>query len=154
MSDAKLDMRSLERGLRELAQRAERARPFFEALKAPLRLDQREHRRAQSGPEGAWPKRTRSAAAKRSPGASGKKRRRRARKLLGRLPTAVSYRSDADEVRAVSRIPWSSVHQEGGRVGRGATIPARPFLWFSDSFLGDAAEALLGYVTRNWGRRR
>lgn len=152
MITARLDTRSLKRGLRELGTQAERARPFFEALKAPLRQDQREHRRAQEGPKGTWPKRARTTSGKRGSPSHNKKRRQR-RRLLGKLPTAVRYRSDADEVSATSRVPWSGVHQDGGRVGRGAEVPARPFLWLSRGFLRDAGEALLDYVARNWGRR-
>lgn len=149
MITADFDIRSIERGLDHLARRAERARPFFEALKSPLREDQRDHKRAKEGPDGMWPKRVQP-----TPRSHGKKRKRRSKRLLGKLTTAIGYRASSAAVVARSKIPWSGIHQEGGEAGQGAQIPARPFLWLSPGFLRDAGEALLSYVTRDWGRSR
>ncbi len=149
MIEAKLNIRNLERGLRGLANRAANAQPFFAALKKPMREDQKAHGRQQSGPKGPWA--PRANASKQT--SKGRGKRRRQRRLLGRLTTAVRYKSSADDVRAKSRARWSRVHQEGGRAGQGADIPARPFLWLSREFVGDSIEALLQYVTRDWGRK-
>ena len=149
MITAEFDTRSIERGLDNLARRAERARPFFDQLKGPLREDQRDHRRSKEGPDRKWPDR-----AQQTPSSKGKKRKRRSKRLLGKLTTAVGYRASSVAVTARSKIPWSGIHQEGSEAGQGAKIPARPFLWLSADFVQDAGEALLTYVTRDWGRGR
>lgn len=143
MIEARVDVRSIERDIDELVRRGDRAGPILRELARPMRQDQREHARARRGPEARWS----------SLAPSTRRKRRRRRRLLGRLPAAVTYRASADELRARSRAYWSSVHQTGGRVGRGARLPARPFLWLSEAFLRDAVEAFLDYVSRVWGRR-
>jgi phage gpG-like protein len=124
---ASVDLRRVERGLRDVLRRAERAGPFFRDERKPLREDQREH--------------------------ATTRRARGRRRLLGKLLTAVSYRPSADALRAESRIPWSGVHQHGGRAGRGAQIPARTFLYFGKNYLRDMAERFLAYALAEWGRR-
>ncbi len=54
---------------------------------------------------------------------------------------------------ARAKVAWAWVHQHGGRVGRGATIPAREFLYFSEEFVADVEEALAKYLARGWGKR-
>lgn len=59
--------------------------------------------------------------------------------MLGRLPAAV--RAKAERRRLVFRwaAKWSNVHNEGGRAGNGARIPARPFAWVADKALDATA---------------
>jgi phage gpG-like protein len=140
---ATVDLRRVERGLRDVLRRAERAGPFFRDERKPLRADQRDHAKRRQGPDGSWPARVVT---------PGKPRRKR-RRLLGRLPGAVSIAASADAVRAVSKVPWSGVHQHGGRVGRGARIPARTFLYFSPDYLRAMAERFAAYAVAQWGRR-
>ena len=146
MIKAEFDSRALERALRDMARRADFARPFFDVLKPRLRQDQRDHGRRKEGPLGRWPALAKSTLAKRK--RSGKRRS----KLLGRLTAAVKYRASGDELRATSQVKYSSVHQDGGKVGHGAELPARPFLWLSADFVEDAAQAALEYITKNWRR--
>lgn len=150
MIEATVDLRDVDRGFAGLLRAGRDAAPYFRALVPEVRRDQRDHARQQEAPDGAW--------ASWSPAYERKKERRRGtrrgrgRKMLGRLPRAVRYRAGGDYVEAESRVRWSGVHQEGGRVGRGADVPARPFLWFSDDFLDDATEAMSDYAARGWSR--
>lgn len=101
-------------------------------LKKPLRADQRAHARDQAGPDGKWPKRK-----------LGGRRR-----ILGKLPNAVRMIARRGMVSAESRVSWSGAQQDGGKVGRGATLPPRRFLWISDDMLrvanDHAAERVAG----------
>lgn len=130
---ATVDLRQVEAGLDAMGNPQVVAKAL-RAVRKPLRDDQRDHAKRNEGPGGKWPART-------------LKSRKR---LLGRLPTAVKVTSTSTSVSAVSSVPWSSVHQEGGIVGRGARIPARPFLWASESLKTRAAEILRDAVKGEW----
>lgn len=105
------------------------------ALRKPVREDQRNHARAQEGPDGAWPARK-----------SGGRRR-----ILGRLPGAIRMEVRGPVIAAVSKVAWSGAHQDGPtRVGRGAVVPARQFLWLSAEVLALAERSLLDAGTREF----
>lgn len=147
----------VERGIREMERRAKMFAPAFQRLKKPLRDDQRNHAIAQDGPEGKWPPRKSkygSRTQKRDSGGrflKGKRGKRKpAGKLLGALPGATRYRVETDSVRAFSPVPWAGIHQEGGTAGRGAKIPARPFLWLSDALLRVADEVIAEHIAEPW----
>lgn len=117
----------------------------FQALKAPLRADQKEHATSKVGPESTWPPRASSTTE------SYAHRKKHPRKLMGKLPTAVSYAASGGGISATSRATWSEAHQTGAVVGHGARLPARPFLWISDKMMaiaenriGDVAIAAFG----------
>jgi phage gpG-like protein len=116
-------------------------RPAWKEARKPLRADVKEHRNAQAGPDGAWPARSSST---RTRARSG--RRARPRKLLGRLPTALTTISDRRRVALRSRVAWSDVHQKGGTAGHGARIPARPFLWASEKVLKIIADIVSRHI--------
>lgn len=120
-------------------------KPAFKQLKKPLRLDQRDHAKQKRGPESAWAPRAESTIARALRGRHGSK------KLLGRLPTAVSYIATALSVRGVSRAPWSAAHAKGERVGHGAKLPPREFLWISDAMLTTATSTLADALARAFG---
>lgn len=141
---ASIDFGDALKGLDAMGRRGVLA-PAFKTLKAPLRIDQREHAAAQSGPGGSWAPRAQSTIDRH------RNKPRLPRKQLGRLPTAVSYSASARGVVGESRVAWSSIHQDGGTAGHGARIPARPFLWISDKFLGIATDALTGVVLAAFG---
>ena len=132
-----------------LARMPRGVKPAMSGLRKPLRADQRDHAKKQEGPGGAWQKRKPLVIVAKSDRRRrlGKKSRRPSnrRKLLGRLPAAVTVRSDRLSVSITSKVGWSLVHQEGGRAGKGAKIPARPFLWVSDKMRADAAR----YIEQN-----
>lgn len=133
---ARVNLSWVERALTAL--RRPDLRKAWQEAKKPLRADQRDHAKRQEGPSGTWAGRSPLTTARRSTG-SGK--RKRARKLLGRLPTALTSKATRSSVTVLSRAKWSGIHQEGGTAGYGARIPARPFLWASMQ----ALEAI-GYV--------
>ncbi len=135
---ARVDLADVLDGLRQMKWAAEEERLFFRAQKKPARDDQREHARDQEGPDGPWPKR----ASKRS-----------RRKILGRLPRALRVRVERDRLVIESRVRWAGAHQEGARVGRGAQLPKRTFLFWSADFIGEAAQMWLEHVARKWERR-
>ncbi|MEM9487699.1 MAG: phage virion morphogenesis protein, partial [Myxococcota bacterium] len=119
------------RALRQLERRARDLRPALRDTRSPFRTEQRRHFRDEQGPDGPWPRRAAASesrvlgkacsAAKKK----GRKRRpRRAPKMLGKL-RQFKVRVRRRTIVAESPIKWSGVHQRGGRVGRGAMVPAR-----------------------------
>lgn len=113
-------------------------RKAFGKARKPTRGDQKDHRLKQVGSEGPWAPRAASTMAKRSSPS-----RRRARKLLGRLPNALILTATRQSIVARSRVKWSLAHQRGGIVGHGARLPAREFLWPSDSLLLKVARIIV-----------
>lgn len=152
MLQLRVDLTHVDRGWDAVTAAARNLEPAYKALRKPLRADQREHAKAKAGPDGAWPAKSPITIAreKRRRRKSGK--RGRVRKLLGRLPTVVKLLADRRRVAAVSGVRWSAVHQDGGRVGRGSRIPARPFLWASPAMLATARKVLAEHVTSAWIR--
>lgn len=106
-------------------------RPAFRKLKRPVLADQRDHRKSRMGAKGRWPDRAESTKERyRLRRRGGNKP---ARNLLGRLPAALIVKIEKTRMTVTSRVPWSGVHQRGGRAGRGGrvVIPKREFLWIS-----------------------
>lgn len=66
---------------------------------------------------------------RRNPRAIGRYRdaRQLAERLLGKVPTTNKAESSARELVISWLIPWAGVHNEGGKVGRGAELPERRF---------------------------
>lgn len=116
-------------------------------LKPLVRADQAEHASKRTGPGGRWAPRALATVEKMR---LEHVRRRPLGKLTG---GGVSYRSTASAITATSKIPWSGVHQEGGRVGRGAEVPARPFLWISDALLHDSQRLVVDQLAAAFGGR-
>ena len=109
----------------------------FNLARKPARQDIRAHAKAAAGPDGSWPAR--------SPLTSVRKgKRKRARKLLGKLPAAIMTTTTRRSLILTSRAKWSGIHQDGGTAEHGARIPARPFLWASQGL----AERIAGLVAR------
>jgi phage gpG-like protein len=138
--NVEVDTRAVDRAIDEMLRAGRNLGPAFRQAKPIMRADQREHAKRKEGPDGRWPAR---APASRS---YSKGKRRRTRKLLGKLPIATTYAATSTGIRAYSRVPWSGVHQYGGRVGRGANVPARPFLWISDSLLAKVTAIFSSHV--------
>lgn len=140
----KVDNRDLDKGLAAMADQG-LVDAVARALKKPMRLDQRDHAAKAEGPESKWAPRKRL-------GTKGKKaQRRNRRKLLGKLPRATIVFSRGGVVTAQSRAKFSAAHQDGATVGRGAKLPARPFLWISDGLETTAAVELQDAVLKAWG---
>lgn len=140
--------------------------PVYRELKRPLRADLSLHAQRERSESGKWPHRAPATGERyerrvgqsqrvRGGGAGPRRRkliRRRSKKILGRLPAATTFRATHGALQAISKVPWSAVHNEGGRVGRGARVPARPYLFISDRFAGYAVERMAEFVVREFGR--
>lgn len=155
----RIDLRDVRRGLRGLRKAASDLRPAWRELRQPLRKDQREHFRDQEGPDGKWPALQPESASKnfRRAKHTAVKRRRRlpkrpSRKMLGKL-RSFALKASRHRLRAISKIPFSGIHQEGGRAGHGARIPRRTHLWVSDQFERVRLLPAIGrHMLRKWRR--
>jgi hypothetical protein len=169
---ANFQLDEVDRAMADLEARSKRLAPAFRQLRRPLRRDQKAHARAESGPDGQWPKRSPltearreahnrrarafRAIAKYSPRQKGDKARKRSlpARILGRLPNAIQVVVGELYVRASSRATFGGAQQHGDRVGHGhrVLLPSRPFLWLSDALLNTAADVLGSYVVKGWQR--
>lgn len=156
----KVDLTQVTHDLASMEAAAAKLRPVWGSLRKPMRDDQSDHARKQAGPEGKWPKNAASTIERRQQAKRGRRRamkaaktkskfsnaRRqfRAPKLMGSMPnrTVKVQTLGGDGLQAISKVAWSGVQQDGGRVGRGSRIPARPFLWLSDGFMAKATDAI------------
>lgn len=143
-----IDLGDVDKGLDAMARRSVLHAALLD-IKLPMRTDQKEHAKAKTGPEGSWAPRAASTMAARAK--ARKSGRKFPSRLLGRLPTAVSYRVTANAVIAESRIGFSEIHQDGGTAGKGARIPARPFLWISDQLMHTAEDVVTSKLLAAYG---
>ena len=142
-----VSLAAVEKGVDAMIRAGLHLGDVFRAARADMRTDQLEHGRAQEGPEGKWP--PRAAATIEKLRAS----RRRSRRPMGRLPREIDYKSSDTGVRGESRVPGSLAHMIGDRVGRGARLPVREFMWMSEKFLGKVAERVVSKVIDGFGGR-
>jgi phage virion morphogenesis protein len=150
----KFDVSDVEEGLRALLVQGSHAKGLAD-LRAPLRDDQRDHAKAQEGPDGKWAPRARATVEKRRRMKARKLVRGPNRKLLNSLPRrTITVKATPRKLFAASKVPWAGVHQHGGTAGHRARIPARPFLWFSEQFLEKALVVLRTRMLRTFGGRR
>lgn len=106
----------------------------FLKLRKPMHYDQRDHRDRQRGPQGPWQQLAPSTKAR-----YAREGKRRNRRILARLPNARYTIVTARALTMRSRVRWSMAHQDGPtRVGRGARLPQRQFLWISKRLLQEA----------------
>lgn len=157
----------VRRGLAALERRRKDLRVVFRALKKPLAEDLKAAAAAEHDPETkqGWPPRapsTRRRAEKRASFTVQRERRRRrmvgplreTRTMrsgtLGTLPHGVKVGARRATLAAWSSVRWAGVHNEGGVVGHGSVIPARPFVAFSDAFLDTAADRIENFVIQGW----
>lgn len=130
-------------GIKRMRKRASNLSPAMKAVRGPVRKDMRDHGTKAEGPDGRWPRRPRLK--------RGARRRRAPRKLLGRLTTSIKITTlTSNTLEVTSLIPWSDIHQKGGRVGRGVTLPKRTFLWFSKPVLYKLRQEVLKHMTVGW----
>lgn len=148
----RLDIADVEKGFAKLtgSQRDRASAKAFARLKDPLKLDQQEHAKTQSGPDGKWAPRAASTMARRA-----FRGHRAASRPLGRAPTAIQYTADATGVYGRSRLSYWKALQEGARVGRGhrSTLPGRQFWWIGDQVLDVASTFFADYFRDAWEGR-
>lgn len=141
----RLDPREAFDGFDRMARRGRSLGGAFRKIKPMLRADQKEHAAKASGPDGPWPPRASSTMARTRRGKRrhlGRRRRKSSRRPLGKIVTAVTFSASVRGAFGKSKIPWSDAHQDGARVGRGATLPARPFFYISDKLEAEAGQVL------------
>lgn len=167
----KWDDAELVQALKRMREHRGSFKPVFDELKKPFREDLKAYARRQEGPDGHWParkpstdERYRRRFSQRTSlkGKSGPVRRklvrRRSRKLLGKLPSAVTFKTfkgrggSSGSIQAVSKVPWSEIMNSGGPVGHGAVLPAREFLFVSDAIQKLAADRMAAFVVKEFGR--
>jgi phage gpG-like protein len=146
MLSVSVDTAVVERSLAELERRGQDLRQPLRIIRKEMRGDQRDHARSKEGPSGKWPARARETVR----AARGKGR---AKRFMGRLPSAVDYIAEQRRVVARSKVPWSGSHMEGDTVGKGVKLPARPFLWISDKLVEVAERVLTRFLVNGWGKR-
>jgi len=163
-----VDLRSLDKAIKRAARAGADLRPVWRELRRPLRKDQGAHIKEQKGPQGSsWPglaastKTKRLGALSRAGKAFTKKgalrkaaKRKIGRVLSRRLVSGARIRAKPKEIKITSIVKWAGVHQEGGRVGRGSQIPARPFMWISDELLAITKREMVKYLSLTWKGKR
>lgn len=111
-------------------------KPTLTSLKRPMGRDQKDHRDHEQGPKTKW-----APLASTTKASYARRGKRRNRKLLARLPNARYAFVKQNQLIMRSRVKWSLAHQDGPtRVGRGARIPQRQFLWISRQFIKEASK--------------
>ncbi len=139
-------------------------RPVWRKTRGAMRKDQRQHVRQQRASSGArWKPLAASTVEKRTKKARRRKknftRKGRLRKpvqkrldriLSGKILSFTETRMRHDFMEIRQSKEWAKVHQAGGRVGKGATVPAREFLWVSRSFVRIVAREMEIHLKNAW----
>lgn len=167
--DVKINLTDVDKAIAESKALARELGRVFRALKPWAKRDQLDHAALTQGPDGPWPVRARATLERRQQrsrvvvtrrqttrarkgGGAGASivTRQRATWPLGTLPKSIRYRAERDALRASSGIEWAQAHIDGATVGRGAKLPARNYLWFSDPFLDMVAASIEDFVIAPW----
>lgn len=139
-----LDLRDLDRGFSGIKLAARNMTPVWARLRSSMKDDQLAHWTDQTGGDGAWAPRAEST----------RRRHGRRRKIFSkRFAKGFSVVTTPSELAAVSKIPYAAAHQFGGPVGNNAVLPARPFLYLSEKFLGFAMPRIAEHLGKGWTRR-
>lgn len=114
-------------------------RAAFGKLRRPMHADQRDHRDKQRGPRGPWAPLAATTLAR-----YARMGIRRNRRVLAKLPNPRVTTITASALVMRSRVAWSLAHQDGPtRVGHGAILPQRQFLWISRELIRQAKKEFL-----------
>lgn len=157
-SDAYVDLREVENGLRRMQRAGHDLLPVFRRARDAMRRDQAEHQKEQRGPDGAWQALAESTISKRRQrtGKQGRKRKRRlksrALRKLGRLPKAYKIEISPSKIVQRSTVAWSYVHQDGGIAGRRSIIPMRKFFYASGKLLATVARLAVDHLVGAWDK--
>lgn len=159
----------VQRGIDAMRGRGHLLGVVFRELRPALRLDLKEHAKFHAGPDGNWPARAGSTMAKIEKRAAkvGRTRTRktkdgtrirtrnvtRMQNALGSLPGSVRTKANARALIAESPVSWAGIQNEGGIAGHRSAIPARPFVFFSEPFLGLAEREIGRFVFFGWEKK-
>lgn len=168
MISLKIETKGVQAWLKEMQVKAKNLKPVMSTLVQAAKDDQTDHFKGQASPHGKWaplskwtrriPKQKQYRASSLvkgrksvTYGKTGQRlgvskyiRLKPGTRMLGRLNNATTAKVYTDGNLVVrSRVAFSGVHQKGAKVGKGAVVPAREFIWFSQKFL-DRAVATVG----------
>ncbi len=148
MAHSTIEFRDVAEGLEALSKAATRRKTeAFRQIKPRAKRDLGQRGLTQTGPDGkAW--QAGSAASQRR--ARRDRRRNRQPGDLGKLTTAWKSQIEPEQLRFVNVIDYALIHHEGGRVGRGVKLPARPFGGFSPEFADKASKIWADMVLGSW----
>jgi len=152
----RMDLEDIDDGFDAMKRRARDLRSVWRKFEPIAKQDQKETARLAEGPDKQkWEPLARTTASKRLRRRQASARRNRKRvpkrvtkKPLGRLPRQAQFRFNRDTFLARSRVKWSGIHQDGGVAGKGARIPARTHVYFSDDSLERLRDMLAEHVAR------
>lgn len=68
-------------------------------------------------------------------------------RMLGKLGSSLRARVSKGLLVLESAVPWAGIHNEGGSAGKGASIPARPFLYLETEDLDVLVDLALKHMT-------
>lgn len=115
-------------------------------LRRPMHLDQRDHRDKQRGPRGPWKPLAATTLAR-----YARMGIRRNRRILARLPNGRRTQITSDSLIMKSVVRWSMAHQDGPtRVGHGAILPQRQFMWISRQLIRQARREFRRMMWARW----
>jgi phage gpG-like protein len=159
-----VDLSKVDRAIKRMLAAGRNLRPVWREIRTPFRKAQAEHIRAQRGPDSEWPALAQSTKAARlgRGGRAGKftKRgklrkpvqRKLGRALSARMVSGAKMKLDARAIMIRSAVPWAGIHQHGGIAGRGARIPARPFMYVDDKTIRLTVSRILAHLESSWHR--
>lgn len=78
----------------------------------------------------------------------GRAEKRASSQLLGKIASSFKLTVKGGRLEYGSTIPWAGVHNEGGTVGHGATIKARPFAYLTDQDLDVLVDMIVAWLGR------
>lgn len=73
--------------------------------------------------------------------------------LLGRIATSIKGTIDASSLTMESTIKWAGAQNDGGKVGKGATLPARTFLEWTPDRINKFVEIAQEYMIEKLEKR-
>ncbi len=153
--DARAAEKAIVKELNMMSARGRNMKPIFRSLRKPLRTSLYGIIDSQKDSNGRkWPGRSAASIARiknarKSRTKSGRLRKAAERKLGSSLSKRMVGDSKVtvgkDFIKVTSNIPFSGVHQSGGRNGN-ASIPKREFFYITDKFLKASAKVMVEHV--------
>jgi phage gpG-like protein len=140
-----IDLEDVIDGFDDMKREARDLTSAWREASPDLQKDIREHGRRKEGPDDKWPKLAKSTLKNRK--AKRKRGKKPAVAILGKLRRNFTIEWGPKFLRARSRVLWSGVHQEGGVVGHGAVIPARPHIYAGKEFFKKLIDIIINRIT-------
>lgn len=164
--NATLDLIEFDAAIKSALRHTSDLRPLWKKVKGPIRKDQSRHIKEQKDIDGAkFKPLAKSTLAKRRSGLTSKSftkkgrlrktASRRINRVLGKkMAASVKTTSKKDFLQIRRRVSWFDAHQGGARVGRGAHLPARTYMYLDQNRVDDVAMKLKMAVKRHIERGR